>query len=474
MVVGDVATGTEVLVVGGGPGGYSAAIRAAQLGKNVTLVEKGDLGGTCLNRGCIPAKALLSATGFAEKLENAEDMGIQAEVTIDPAGLFTWTSGIIDQLSMGVEELCTSNGVTHLGGTATFVDEQTARIAHGGGGQGSETLEFEHAIIATGSRPAEHPAIDTEHPRVWTPETALERGETLESLLVLGADYIAIELATIFARMGTEVELVAEASQLLPRYEPDIAGIIEERLVDQGVDVHLERDIISSGGLDDRVTIETNTPEDEGATHEADAAIVSVGREPVTADLDLASVGIDTDTGGFIETDVGARSSVDRIYAVGDVTGEPLLAHYAIAEGIVAAGSIAGEPVAMDQVAIPSVIYTDPEIATVGLTEAAAEDAGYDPIVGSMPMRASGRAITLDEQDGYVRIVADAETGFILGGQIVAPHASELIGEVALAIELAATLEDIEDPIHAHPTLTEAIEEAALNARNRAIHTLNR
>lgn len=470
MVVGDVATGTEVLVVGGGPGGYAAAIRAAQLGNDVTLVEKDQLGGTCLNRGCIPTKALLSATGIAARLEDADDIGIEAEVTLDTEVLFGWKDSVVQQLTTGVESLCEGNGVTFLDGTATFVDEHTARIAHGGGGQGSETLEFEHAIIATGSRQAPHPAIELPDEDVWTPGQALERDDNVDNLVIIGSGYIAVELATIFARTGTNVDLLVEDARLVPKYASDIADILADTLEETGIDLYLDRTIVEAESTSDGIEIIA----EDSDPFTGDKTVLAGERQPVTEALDLDELGVETNEKGCVETDEYTRTTLDHIYAVGDVSGEPFLAHHAICEGVVAAGAIAGEHVAMDRIAIPSVIYTDPEIATVGLTEEEAADAGYAPVVGTMSMRASGRAITLNDMDGFVKVVADADTGFVLGGQIVAPHAAELIGELTLAIELAATLEDIERTIHAHPTLSEAIEEAALQARGRAIHTLNR
>ncbi|MUW14816.1 dihydrolipoyl dehydrogenase [Halorubrum sp. CBA1125] len=475
MVVGDVTTGTEVLVIGAGPGGYVAAIRAAQEGLDVTLVEKNAYGGACLNRGCIPSKALITGSGLAHEAGTAEFMGIHADPAVDLDKMMAWKDGVVDRLTGGVEKLCKANGVNLVEGTASFVDEHTVRVAHGGDGQGSESIAFEHAIVATGSRPIQIPgfAFDAEH--VWSSADALAADAVPDRLAVVGAGYIGMELATTYAKLGTDVTVVEMLDDVLDPYEDDVKRIVRKRAEELGVEFHFGEGASGwSEGGDGGYVLHTETEAGEESSYPADRILVAVGRRPVTDGLDVENAGIETDDRGFIETDDRTRTAVEHVHAVGDVAGEPMLAHAASKEGVVAAEVIAGEPAALDQRAVPAAVFTDPEIGTVGMTEAEAEAEGFDPAVGEMPFNASGRAMTTGHTDGFVRIVADEETGFVLGGQIVGPEASELIAEITLAIEMGATLEDVAATVHTHPTLAEAVMEAAENARGQAIHTLNR
>ena len=474
MVVGDISTGTDVLVIGGGPGGYVAAIRAGQLDVDVTLVEKDNYGGVCLNRGCIPSKALIHATDVAHHAREAEEMGVHADPAVDLQGMVGWKDGIVDRLTGGVEQLCKANGVNLVPGTAEFADEHTARVAHGGEGQGAESIEFEHAVIATGSRPIELPGFEFDGERILSSAEALDLEAVPESLLVVGAGYIGMELSTVFAKLGTEVTVVEMLDDVLPGYEDDVAEVVRERAESLGISFSFGE---AAQGWEDTGSDAFVTTEDEdGETHEytAEKVLVAVGRRPVTDTVNLEAIGLEPNEDGFLETDHQARTDVEHVFAVGDVAGEPMLAHKAYREGHVAADVIAGEPAALDHQAVPAAVFTDPEIGTVGMTSEEAEAEGFDPLVGEMPMRASGRALTLGERDGFVRIVADADSEFILGAQIVGPEASELIAEVGLAIEMGAQLEDVAATIHTHPTLSEAVAEAAANARGEATHTLNR
>ncbi|MFB6143353.1 MAG: dihydrolipoyl dehydrogenase [Halorientalis sp.] len=473
MVVGDVTTGTDVLVIGAGPGGYVAAIRAAQHDLDVTLVEKDAPGGTCLNHGCIPSKALLSGTGLAHRAGDAAHRGVHADPTVDLGAMVGWKDEVLEQLTSGVEKLCKGNGVTLVEGTAAFTGEHTARVAHGGEGQGSESLEFEHAVVATGSRPVELPGFGFDGERILSSRAALALESAPERLLVVGAGYVGMELATVFARAGSEVTVVEALEEALPGYEDDVTRVVRSRLADLGVTFHFGEAAEEYREHDGGVTVATEG-DDGRSEYEADRVLVAVGREPVTDTVDLAAAGVETDEDGFVRTDDRTRTTVEHIHAVGDVAGEPMLAHAGMLAGEVAADVVAGEPAALDRQAMPAAVFTDPEIGTVGLTEAEAADAGFDPVVGEMPLRANGRALTRDESEGFVRVVGDAESGFVLGAQIVAPEASELLGEAALAVEMGATLEDVAATVHTHPTLSEAVREAAANALDRAIHTLNR
>jgi len=470
MVVGDVTTGTEVLVIGGGPGGYVAAIRAADLGLDVTIVEAESYGGTCLNHGCIPSKAFISATDIAHRAGAAERMGVYADPAVDMQGMVAWKDRLVTRLTNGVESLCENAGATLHTGRAEFASETTARIVSEGEGQGAESVEFEHAVIATGSRPIEIPDFPFEAERILPSRDALALEAVPESLVVVGAGYIGMELATVFQKLGADVTVVEQRPDALPTYEDDVTEVVRERAEELGVTFRFDETARGWEAGDGELLVRTESDDGEESFIEGSYCLVAVGRRPVTDTLNLDAVAVETDEAGFITTDEQAQTTLDGVFAVGDVAGDPMLAHAAFAEGEVAAEVIAGEPAALDRQAVPAAVFTDPEIGTVGMTEDEAAAAGFDPVVGQMPLRASGRALTLDEREGFVRVVADSETGFVLGGQIVGPEASELVAELALAVEMGATLEDIAGTIHVHPTLSEAVHEAALGARDESIH----
>jgi dihydrolipoamide dehydrogenase len=473
MVVGDISTGTDLLVVGAGPGGYVAAIRAAQEGIDTTLVEKDAYGGTCLNEGCIPSKAYITAADRAHDIGNAEDMGIHADPAVDMARTKAWKDDVVDQLTGGVEKLCKANGVNLVEGRAEFASENKVRVAHGGEGQGSESVEFERAIIATGSRPTAVPfEFDGEH--VVSSTGALALDSVPERLLVVGAGYIGMELSTTFAKLGADVTVVEMLDSALPGYEDDISRVVRERAEELGVEFRFGEAADSWQETPTGLRVTTVDEDDAESTFDTDLMLQAVGREPVTDTLNLEALGIETDDRGFIPTDDQCRTEVDNVFAIGDVAGEPMLAHKASKEGEVAAEVVAGEPAGLDYQAMPAAVFTDPEIATVGMNADEAAKAGFEPVTGKMPMNASGRALTLNDTEGFIRVVADQESEFILGAQIVAPEASELVAEFALVIEMGARLEDVTSTVHTHPTLAEASMEAVMNARGEAIHTLNR
>ncbi|MDQ2074057.1 dihydrolipoyl dehydrogenase [Haloarcula sp. H-GB4] len=471
MVVGDVTTGTELLVIGGGPGGYVAAIRGAQLGLDTTLVERDAYGGTCLNHGCIPSKALISASDVAHDARQGESMGVFADPAVDMSGMTEWKDSVVTRLTRGVESLCKNAGVNLMEGTAEFVDDGTARVAHGGEGQGSESLSFKHAIVATGSRPMAVPGFEFDGEHILSSKDALALESVPEKLLVVGAGYIGMELSTVFAKLGAEVTVVEMLDDVLPGYEDDIASVVRDRAEDLGIEFNFGEAADDWDETDEGIRVQT-VDEDETVTeYNAEKCLVAVGREPVTDTLALENIDLQTDENGIIPTDDQCRTAFESVFAVGDVAGEPMLAHKAMAEGEVAARAAAGEPAAFDHQAIPAAVFTDPEIATVGMTEAEAEAAGFEPVIGQMPVRANGRALTVNEKEGFVRVVADADEEFLLGAQIVGPEASELIAELGLGIEMGARLEDIAGTIHTHPTLSEAVHEAAAAARGEAVHT---
>ncbi|PSQ59116.1 MAG: dihydrolipoyl dehydrogenase [Halobacteriales archaeon SW_9_67_25] len=470
MVVGDVTTGTEVLVIGGGPGGYVAAIRAAQLDLEVTLVEKDAYGGTCLNHGCIPSKALISATDVGHRAGEAEHMGVHADPAMDLQGMVGWKDRIVRRLTAGVEKLCENAGVTLIEGRAEFAGESSVRVVHGGEGEGAESVEFEHAVIATGSRPIEIPGFEYDNEYVLSSRDALALESVPDSMVVVGAGYIGMELATVFAKLGCDVTVLEQLADALPTYEDDVSEVVRERAADLGVEFHFGE---TAQGYEEsgQVITVTSEGEDGGVTEfGAEKCLVAVGRAPVTDTLTVEAAGLETDDRGFLVTDDRAETNLRGVFAVGDVAGEPMLAHKAFREGEVAAEVIAGEPAALDYQSIPAAVFTDPEIGTVGMTATDAEAAGFDPVVGQMPLRASGRAMTVDDTDGFVRVVADGDAGFLLGGQVVGPEASELVAELALAIEMGATLEDVASTVHVHPTLSEVVHEAVKGAAGHSIH----
>jgi dihydrolipoamide dehydrogenase len=473
MDTGDVPEETGVLVIGGGPGGYAAAIRAGQLGLDAAIVEMDAYGGACLNRGCIPSKALLSGTKLAHDAGSATEMGVHADPEIDAAAMTDWKDGVVDRLTAGVEKLCKGNGVRLIEGRAAFAGEHEAGI-HDADGARLGTIAFEHAIVATGSRPIEVPGFSFDADPVLDSAAALDVDEPPDRLVTIGAGYVGMELSTVFARMGTDVTVLEMLDAALPGYGADLTRPVRKRLEGLGVDFRFGETASGWNEREDGIAVTTDS--EDGETHEyaADAVLVAVGREPVTGTLGLDTIGLAPSDAGFLETDDRARTDLAHVFAVGDVAGEPMLAHKASAEGEVAAEVIAGEDASLADRAIPAAVFTDPEIGTVGLTETGAREAGFDPVVGEFRLRASGRALTLRETDGFVRIVGDVDSGAVLGGQVVGPEASELIAEIGLAVETGATLADVAGTVHTHPTLSESVMEAAKTALGRAIHTLNR
>ncbi|MFB6070524.1 MAG: dihydrolipoyl dehydrogenase [Halanaeroarchaeum sp.] len=474
MVVGDVSTGTEVAVVGAGSGGYVAAIRAGQLGLDVTLIEADAYGGTCLNYGCIPSKALITASDLAYEAGHAEEMGVYADPEVRLEEMVDWKDGVVDRLTGGVEQLCEASGVELVEGRAEFADENTLRVVHGGEGQGSESYEFEHAIVATGSRPIEIPGFGFDGEHVLSSRDVLDLADVPESVVVVGAGYIGMELSTVLAKLGSRVTVVEMLDDVLPGYDDRLTRPVKRRAEELGIEFSFGESAADWEATEDGVRVTTETEDGEATTYEAERAVVAVGRAPVTDTLNLEAIDLEPNENGFIETDDEARTALDHVFAVGDVAGEPMLAHKASAEGRTAAEVIAGEPAALDHRAIPAVVFTDPEIGVVGMSEEEAADAGFEPVTGRFPFGANGRALTTGHDDGFVQIVADEESGFVLGAQVVGPEASELIAELGLAVEMGATLEDVAGTIHTHPTLSEAVMEAAENALGHAIHVRNR
>lgn len=468
MVVGEFTTEVDVLVIGAGPGGYVAAIRAAQLGKTVAVVEKADLGGVCLNVGCIPSKAMIHAAHTYEHTQHTASMGITMDnVRVDFAKVQEWKGGIVKQLTGGVASLFKGHKIQVIPGEALFVTENEVRVFHG---YDVNRYRFEHCIIATGSRPIELPAFPFGK-RVLSSTEALSLTELPKSLVIIGGGYIGIELGTVFAKFGTKVTILEGSDQILPGFEPDMPRLVERKLKKLGVEIKTKALAQGMEETENGVIVSAEV-KGEQQKIEAEYILVTVGRRPNTDELGLREVGMNLTERGLVVVDKQGRTNIPNVYAIGDIVAGPALAHKASYEAKVAAEAIAGKPSEVDYKAIPAVVFCDPEIASVGINEREAKEQGIDYIVGRFPFAANGRALSVNAGEGYVKLIADKESKLVLGAQIVGPEASNIIAEVGLAIEMGATLEDIELTIHAHPTLGEVTMEAAELALGHPIHVM--
>ena len=454
MVMGDLVRDVDVVVIGGGPGGYSAAFRCAELGLETVVVDAGKrLGGACLFEGCIPSKALLHVAAVLGEAERAKEFGIDfgpARVSLDP--LRKWKSErVIGKLARGLAGVAKAKGVEVVGGRGVFEDARTIRVE----GDEPQALKFRHAIVATGSAPAGLPGV-TLSERVMDSTAALDLADIPERLLVVGGGYIGLELGQVYAALGSAVTLVEMTDGLLPGADRDLVQWVARRVDKQFAAVRLGARLEAlretSGGLEATIG---------GAAATFDRALVAVGRRPLTDGLGLQSTRARFDARGFIEIDDRCATTDPKIFAVGDVTGEPMLAHRAMRQGKVAAEAIAGRPAAFDNAVVPAVVFTDPEIAWCGLTESVATAEGRTVRIAKFQWAASGRAATLGRSDGVTKLVVDPESGRLLGAGIAGPGAGELIAEAALAIETALRAEDLALTIHTHPTLSETLMEAA-------------
>ncbi|MEG6507399.1 dihydrolipoyl dehydrogenase [Methyloligella sp. 2.7D] len=443
----------EILVLGAGPGGYSAAFRAADLGKSVVLVEKEPvLGGVCLNVGCIPSKALLHA---AKVIEEAEAMGANglgfASPQIDLEKLRGWKDGVIGKLTGGLKALAAQRKVKVVTGTGRFVSPNAIEVAQDGS---TTKVGFQQAIIAAGSSPASLPFVPEDDPRILDSSGALEIADIPERLLVIGGGIIGLEMATVYHALGSKVSVVEVMDQLIPGADPDLVAPLKKRIAARYEAIYLNTKVtgIEAGAKELTVRFDgKDAPETAGF----DKLLVAVGRTPNSADLGLEAAGVGIGERGFIAVNAQMRSNVPHIFAIGDIVGQPMLAHKAVHEGKVAAEVAAGRKAAFDARVIPSVAYTDPEVAWVGLTEreAAAKDIAYE--AAKFPWMASGRSLSLGRDEGITKTLFDPETHRILGCGIVGPNAGDLIAEAALAIEMGADATDIAATIHPHPTLSE-------------------
>jgi dihydrolipoamide dehydrogenase len=455
MVMGDLVREVDVVVIGGGPGGYSAAFRCADLGLEVVVVDAGKrLGGACLFEGCIPSKALLHVAAVLGEAERAKEFGVDfgaPRISLDP--LRKWKSErVVGKLARGLAGVARGKNVEVVGGRAVFEDARGLRVE----GDEPQKIRFKHAIVATGSQPAPLPGLTLASERLLDSTAALELPEVPERLLVIGGGYIGLELGQVYAALGSKVSLVEMTDGLLPGVDRDLVQPLARRCEKAFLAIHLSTKVGDLRETADGIQV---TLGDETATF--DRALVAVGRRPQTAGLGLEVTRARLTERGFVEVDERGRTADPHVGAVGDATGEPMLAHRAMRQGKVVAEAIAGRPTAFDNVVVPAVVFTDPEVAWCGLTERQADAAGRTVKVAKFPWAASGRAATLGRADGLTKLVVDPETGRVIGVGIVGPGAGELIAEGALAVETAMLAEDLALTIHAHPTLSETLMEAA-------------
>lgn len=468
MVVGDFPIETDTIVIGGGPGGYVAAIRAAQLGQNVTLVEKNKVGGVCLNVGCIPSKAMISSAHRYHETQHSEDMGVITEgVKLDFSKVQSFKESVVNKLVGGVEMLLKGNKVNVVNGEAYFVDSNKLKVMDE---KQSQTYEFKNAIIATGSRPIEIPGFKFGG-RVLDSTGALALEEAPEKLIVIGGGYIGTELGSAYANFGTEVTILEGTADILGGFEKQMTQLVKKNLKSKNATIVTKAMAKSAEETDNGVKV-TYEAKDETHEVEADYVLVTVGRRPNTDEIGLEELGIKMTDRGIIEVDEQSRTSIPNIYAIGDIVDGLPLAHKASYEGKVAAEAIAGEKSAVDYIAMPAVCFTEPELATVGLNESQAKDKGFEVTTGKFPFQANGRALGLNKTDGFVKVVARKEDGLVLGAQVAGNGASDIISELGLAVETGMTLEDIALTIHAHPTLGEVPMEAAEVALGRPVHSM--
>ena len=467
----------DAVVIGAGPGGYPAGIKLGQLKVKAAVVEREYMGGVCLNVGCIPSKAVIHASKLYEKLSHASDIGIgiSAPPTLDMKKLQSWKGGVVNKLTGGVKTLLKANG--------TEVVMGHARLVRGGpdghkvvvtGPGGPHTLVTKNVIVATGSRPMEIPGFAIDQKRIIDSTGALALEEVPRRMIVIGGGYIGLELGMVYAKFGTKVTVVEAMPNLLGSMDKDCVGVVARKLAKMGVEVMLQAKAKRWEDKGDRAVLHVELEGGKEASIDADKILLSVGRRPNTEDLGLAELGVAMDKRGFIVADDQLRTNVAGIYAIGDVIGGMMLAHKATKEGEVVAEIVAGHRAAFDVRTIPAVVFTDPEIASTGLTEDEAKAKGHTTRIGKFPFAALGRALSVNDTDGFVKVVIDAKTEEILGVHIVGNGGSDLISEASLAIEMGAVAHDLSLTIHPHPTLSEAVMEATAAALGEAIHMVNR
>ncbi len=464
----------EVLVIGSGPGGYVAAIKAAQLGKKVAIVERESLGGVCLNWGCIPSKALLHAAHvFEEATGHATTMGIDmGKPKLDSKRLNAWKNEVVQKMTSGVGLLLKGNKVKTIFGEARFTGPKAVEVT---GKDGKTTIEFDSAIIAVGARPIQIPNFEFDEEKICSARGGVNVEKLPKTMLIVGGGVIGLELGTVYAKLGVATTIVEAMPTLMTGTDADLVRPVQRRLDKLGVKFHFNAKAKNAKKTAKGVEVTFESNDGKATTMTVDKVLVAVSFRPNTENIGLDKAGVKLDAKGFIPIDAQLRTNVPHLYAIGDCTGSPLLAHRAMKQGEVAAEVIAGHKGAgYDVKAMPGGAFTDPEIANVGLTEAKAKEAGYDILVGKFFFGANGRAVAIGQSDGFVKVIVDKKTRVLLGVHLVGPNANDAIAEATLAIEMGALADDLALTVHSHPTLPEAMHEAAKAAIGEAIHALNK
>ena len=450
MVMGELPENVDIAIVGGGVGGYVAAIRAAELGKSVALVEKEKLGGHCLNYACIPSKTLIHISDIFYAAKNSERFGIHADnVTLDAKKMYEWRMAVSKKLEEGVAYLCKMNQIDVFNGTATFMSASRLQLSNG------VELDFKNAIIATGSVPTPMQGFEIDGKSVLDYKQALMLDYVPKSMAIIGAGYVSVEIGMLYAKLGTNVSIVAR-SDVLSRFDREAVAVIKKKMAELGIKVYAGVTPASRDGTAVKLS--------DGTTLSSDIIVVAVGLVPYTDGLGLENTKVERDQKGFVKVDNSLRTAENGIFAIGDVVGEPMLAHKAMRQGVVAAEIAAGMQVSYDNKVVPAVIFSDPEIAIAGRIEE-----GDGIAVKKFPLTALGRAIAFGETSGFVKIAYD-NSGLVKGVEIVSPDANAMIAEAALAIEMGATVDDMAETIHPHPTFSEAVQEAAEAAAGKPTH----
>jgi dihydrolipoamide dehydrogenase len=463
----------DVIVIGAGPAGYVCAIRCAQYGLKVACIEKQYVGGVCLNVGCIPSKALISAGKTFKKIKEADLMGIEvAEPRLDLGKMVAWKQGIVGKLTGGVAGLLKNHKIDSIAGTARVAGVGKVDVTGTDGKK--QSLTAKHIVVATGSTPIEIPGFAFDGKHVWSSTEALAPTKLPKRMLVIGGGYIGLELGLVYHNLGTEIVVVEFMDRVLPGMETELSKEMGRFLKKKKIEVHLGAKAKSYSAGKNGLTVAVEV-EGKLRDFECDVILSTVGRRPNSKGFGLEEVGVKIDDKGFVAVDAQRRTNVAGIWAIGDCAGQPMLAHKGSHEGLVAAAAIAGKAgAAYDPACIPAVIFTDPEIASVGLSADEARAKGFEPTEGKFPFGASGRALSINEPDGWVKVIGDKKTDRVLGVHMIGPEVTELIAEAALAIELGATVSDLAATIHAHPTLPEAMMEASEAVHGMAVHIFQR
>ncbi|KRM88718.1 dihydrolipoyl dehydrogenase [Liquorilactobacillus vini] len=457
MVVGDFAIDLDTVVVGAGPGGYVAAIRAAEKGQKVTVIEREFIGGVCLNVGCIPSKALIEAAHRYQRAMNSTKMGLRVTAaTLDFKQTQAWKKTVVDKLTGGVAGLFKKHKIDVIWGSAFLKNSHSLRVIKR---DSAQTYTFKNLILATGSHPIEIPNFKFSG-RVLDSTGALDLQAVPKNLVVVGGGYIGCELASAYANLGAHVSILEGSDRILANYEPDLVSVIEHHFSQQKVDIYTKAMAQKAEQNDQQVTITFKVAGEEKKIT-ADYCVVCVGRKPNTYEMGLEHVGIQMDQRGLIKVDAQSRTTVPNIFAIGDIVPGPALAHKASYEGKIAAEAISGSKAVIDYRAMPAVCYTDSAIATTGLTLKEARDRNLDAVKAQFPFAANGRAISMDSATGFVRLIFERSSRALLGAQMVGPHVSDLISELTLAIETGTTIDDLALTIHPHPSISEAVLDAA-------------